>query len=228
MDYSTLKSRVAGELNRDDLTTLVATWVNEARKQIADGTLPIPGLGFHRFSWLYLNTTVSLVSGTALYDWPSDCIDEISLFYPTKNKPLVKVEDPAYMDALYYDGNDYDATGVPANYLLRGTQYEIYPIPDAAYTIYLRYYALPAALSNTGDQETIDTKIPEIIISAASLLGAIYLHDTELIDLFMGTTQIRHDNAVSQDNRRKAVNSTQRIMTFRDFNLAHFRAKREM
>ena len=41
MNYSTYKSRVEDEVNRTDLSTNIGTWINEARSEIADGTLPV-------------------------------------------------------------------------------------------------------------------------------------------------------------------------------------------
>jgi len=226
MDYTTYKTRVANELNRSDLTTQIADWINEARKQIADGSLPVKDLGWHRFSWLFQNTSQELTSGTNLYDWPDGCIDEISLFYPTKDKPLHKVMDPAQMDALYYDGNSSTGTGEPTDYCLWGTQYQVYPTPDGTYTIYLRYYGLPDDLSDSTDEETIDTKHPELVISAATLLGAIYLHDADLVALYSDLTRVRYQNAVTLDKKRKGANRTSRVKTYHDYNTAQWRAMR--
>jgi len=226
MDYSTYKTRVAKELNRSDLTTQIAYWINEARKQIADGSLPIKGLGWHRFSWLYQNTLQALTSGTDLYDWPDGCIDEISIFYPTRDKPLHKVVDPARMDALYYDGSSSTGTGEPTDYCLRGTQYQVYPIPDGDYTLYLRYYGLPDDLSVSTDEKVIDTKHPELVLNAATLLGAIYLHDRELIELYADLTKIHYDNAVTADRKRSGSNRSTRVRTYHDYNIAQWRALR--
>ena len=226
MDYEAYKSRVASETGRDDQAALIATVINEARKQIADGSLPIPDIGDDRFSWMYQKDEVVTVSGIALYDLPAGFIDEISFFYPADNKPLLKKESWE-MDKEYCRGNAYDATGEPAHYVLRGTQYQIYPCPNGVYTYWMRYYAYPTDLAADDSEYTIDTKIPALVISAASLLLAMNLHDAELIDLFGGITQTRYENAARSDTMRQVANNQNlRILTHKDFNTTHFKALR--
>lgn len=235
MDYSTYKTRVAKELNRDDLDTIanpwIREWINEARKQLVDGTLPIAvfeAMGWYRFSWCYTTDAQTLAASTREYDFPVGTIDEISLFYPTTEKPLVKIDDPAYFDALFMNGHGLTDTGPPKNYLLRGTQYEIFPLPDAAYELYFRRYAYQTDLVADDSEYTIDTKHPNLVIYAATLLGAIYLHDAELIALYDGKASQVYRNAVLMDKRKKFANVNLRMKNYHDYNLDHYRGMRQM
>ena len=199
MNYLTLQGRVEDELNRTDMSTRIATWVNEVRMEIADGTIPIlasPSQGSHKFSWCYASTAVS--TSTMNNDWPSDFIEEISFFEVSAEKPLVKV-DQAYYDALMYSDYNLTDTGTPTNYVDRGTSYDLYPTPSGATELYLRYYAYPTALSNQGDEYTIDTRVPSLIISAACLKAARFLHDADLINIFKQYTQEYYIAAVNKD-----------------------------
>lgn len=226
MDYSTYKTRVASETGRDDQATLIADMINEARHQVVDGTLPILDIGDHRFSWTYQKDELATTDGTALYDLPAGFIDEVDFFYPTENKPLLKKDGPE-MVREYYRGNDYDDTGEPAHIVLRGTQYQIYPCPAGVYTYWCEYNKYPTDLAADADEYTIDLRIPALVVAGASLLLAMAIHDMELVDLFLGITQTRYENAVRADTIRQVANNPGlRILTHRDFSTTHFKAIR--
>lgn len=227
MNYITLQGRVEDEINRVDLSTEIQTWINEARSQIADGTLPIrqrPAQGVHRFTWLYTSTAVS--TSTANNDWPTDFIEEISFLETSKEKPLVKV-DPVYFDQLLYSETDnkYDLTssGVPTNYVDRGDSYDLYPSPSSAVEIYLRYYGYPTDLSANGDEYEIDKRVPALIIYTACLIAATYMHDTQLKDHYREVVRDYYEAAVNRNKLRKWKNRNLRIKTPADFDLGHWK-----
>lgn len=219
MNYTTLQSRVAAEILRDDLTTEIATWINEARNEIADDTIPVvvsdsPGTYRYRWSQANLSTTLSV----ALNDWPTDMIEEISFFYTTDEVPIKKI-DSAYFDELLYSAS-YGAadTGAPEAYINRGSQYQLYPDPNGTkYPMYLRYYAYPAALSGGNDEKEIDLQIPSLIIAAASLKAARYLHDEKLMAFFTQQLTIGLAAIRNKDKKLKFANRHPRIRTYTDY-----------
>lgn len=222
MDYITFQGRVEDEINRSDMSTRIQDWVNEVRDEIADGTIPIltsPSQGGHRFSWLYSSTAVS--TSTMNNDWPDGFIEEISFFETSQERPLVKI-DAAYFDSLMY--SDYNLSDTaPTNYVDRGTSYDLYPTPSSAVELYLRYYSYPTALENQGDEYTIDTEVPSLIIAAACLKAARFLHDADLINIFKQYTQEYYVAAVNKDRMRKWRNRQLRIKTYSDFDMSHWK-----
>lgn len=227
MNYITLQGRVEDEINRPDMSTRIATWVNEARAEIADGTIPVlvsPSQGANLFSWSYSSTAVS--TSTMNNDWPSDFIREISLFETSAERPLVKI-DPVYFDQLLYSETDgtysLTTTGTPTNYVDRGTGYDLFPTPSGAVELYLRYCAYPTALSNQGDEYTIDEQVPSLIIAAACLKAARFLHDNDLINIYKQYTQEYYVAAVNKDRMRKWGNRQLRIKTYSSFDRSHWK-----
>lgn len=88
------------------------------------------------------------VAGTAAYAWPTDLgrmrylrlVDDAVVLTPTR---LREVDSSAA------------STGKPRLYALSGAGVMLYPTPDAAYNMMLRYYALPALM-------VADTDVPAI------------------------------------------------------------------
>ena len=220
MNYTTLQSRVANEILRDDLTTEIATWINEARNEIADDTTPIAvsdSPGSYRYTWTQTNLSTTL--SVALNDWPSDFIEEISLFYETEERPLTKI-DPAYYDHLLAaDIDGLTETGDLWGYINRGTQYELIPAPTTS-PLYLRYYAYPTTLTADADEYEIDKQIPSIIIAAAALKAARYLHDEKLMAFFMDQLKVGLTAIRNKDKKLKWANRLVRIKTYSDYDMS--------
>lgn len=225
MNYITLQGRVEDEINRVDLSTEIQTWINEARSQIADGTLPVrvrPAQGVHRFSWTQADTTVS--TSIASNDWPSDFIEEISFVQAAGEKPMVKI-DPVYFDMLIYDNTKYTLStqGAPANYVDRGSSYQLYPAPSGAMDFYLRYYAYPTDLSANADEYEIDTQVPMLILYTTCLIAARYMHDTALKNEFRDVCADYYEAAVNKDRKNKWANRNLRMKTYTDFTKSHWK-----
>jgi len=227
MDYVTLKGRVEDEINRVDLSTNIATWINEARGEIADGTLPVlttASQGAYRFSWTYDSDTVSTSIATNAF--PTDMIEEMSVLLKSKEKPLQKIM-PQYFDELLYSETDRQyaigQTGTPMAYIPRGANYELFPDPASSIEIYFRHWAYPADLIAATDEEVIDTTVPSLIIVLTCLKAARYLHDDKLIKLFKEQTQEYYTTAVNRDRMKKFANRKLRVKTHSDYDTGHWK-----
>jgi hypothetical protein len=232
MNYLVLQSRVEDEINRTDLSTNIQTWVNEARSEIADGTLPIllaadKAQGAYRFHWTYKSSTLSI--STTLNSWPSDFIEEISFFDVAAEKPLPKIMPERFDDLLYSETDDsYDlaSTGTPKAYIPRGYQYEVFPNLTSARDFYLRYYAYPADLSGSTDEEEIDTQVPSLIIATSALKAARYLHDDTLKNNMKEQVVEYYMAARNKDRKGKFANRHLRMKTYSDYDNIHWKGKR--
>lgn len=227
MDYATFKERVEDEIIRTDLSTNIATWINEARDEIADGTIPIPtskSQGAYRFSWSYANTAVSTSIATNAF--PTDMIEEISMLYVSQEKPLTKIM-PQYFDELLYSetDNQYNLsdTGDPKCYIPRGANYELFPDPASSVELYLRYWGYPTALTAAADEETIDTKVPSLIIMLACYKVARYIHDDKLIKHYKEYVGDYYVAAVNRDRMAKFTNRKLRMKSYGDYDTGHWK-----
>ena len=232
MNYLTLQSRVEDEVLRTDMSTGIQTWINEARAEIADGTVPLASKqsdGAYRFRWLYTSTAVS--TSTMNNSWPSDFIEEISFLETSKEKPLVKI-DPVYFDQLLYSETDgtysLSTTGTPTNYVDRGSSYDLFPTPASAVELYLRYYGYPADLSANGDEETIDTTIPMVIVYATCIKVYTLLRDKDAMKFYKDLTTEYYIAAVNRDRKSRWTNRQLRMKTYGDFDISHWKGMHQI
>jgi hypothetical protein len=90
----------------------------------------------------------STVAGTAAYAWPTDL----------GRMRYIRLDDDAtVLGAVRLRDIDGSAvsSGKPTVYALSGAGVVLYPTPDAAYSMLLRYYALPALMSADSDVPSI-------------------------------------------------------------------------
>lgn len=154
-DLATLKSRIASELHRSDLTTSIAS-------AIADAVLHYQSTPF-RFNEAI--ATFSTVAGTEFYADLSDVgqIDEVRVLVNGR-KTVLEPWSYGYMEAISTTTNTESQPWAWAWY---AEQLRLYPVPDAAYTVtvsYTKQYDVPAA---DGDSNVWTTQAEALIRHAA-------------------------------------------------------------
>jgi len=226
MNYLNLRDRVQSELSRPDLSTNISNWIYDTRREIVDGTLP-GAQGFYRFSWSYNISNMVSPSSTMEVSLPANFIDEISFFNIPDEKPVVKVDSPAYWDSLFYSSDQaLSDTGDPTNYLILGETFLFYPVGETS--VGMRYYAYPADLSTDTSEYAIDRKVPSLIIYGAALKGAVFLHDNDLIAIYSSMVQSHYSSAIASDKRKKFANRMIRIKTYQDYRMEHWKSMKFM
>lgn len=130
-----LKSRIASELHRSDLTTSIAS-------AIADAVLHYQSKPF-RFNEAI--GTFATVAGTERYTDLSDVgsIDEVTVTVNGRKVPLDEWTN-GYMEAIATTTNTQSQPWAWAWY---AEQLRLYPVPDAAYTVtvsYTKQFGVPA------------------------------------------------------------------------------------
>lgn len=115
-------------------------WINDAENEIA-----------RRVDY-YINEnseTISTISGTNLYSLPANFARVRELFATD----VGQIIQPVGLRAL--DASNPTVTGRPYAYALDSASVHLYPTPDSAYTLELRYWTLPPALVNDTDTPTL-------------------------------------------------------------------------
>lgn len=166
--YSTLKSAVADFLNRDDLTSVIPTFISLAEAK------------FNRV----LRTRHMIKRATATIDtqyfaMPADFLEAKKLVLNTNPLTVVDFATAEYLDQQR--ASTYIATGKPALFGVIGTQFEVVPAPDANYTGELTYYAKIESLSDSTTSNWLLTYAPDLYLYAALVQAAPYLKDDERI-----------------------------------------------
>lgn len=164
--YTELKSAVADWLNRDDLTSVIPTFISLAEA------------GMERV----LRTRKMLVRSTAPLDTqysavPADFL-EIRSMKLTSTSPI----QPMFAETIE-SLDDRDATdsapGRPMYFSVVGNQIRVHPTPDATYTAELAYYAKLDKLSDSVSTNWILSQHPDAYLYGALLQASPYLKDDE-------------------------------------------------
>lgn len=143
---SAIKSEIADDLNRSDLTTQIATEINNS-------------ILFYRAKRFYFNTTrdetFATVSSQKLYSAGDD--DAIPQFIAIDQIVLSDGDEldhmpPSEWEILTQDGS---ATGKPTNWTYFARSIGLYPIPDDVYTLRIRGHINKAAPASDSEEENV-------------------------------------------------------------------------
>lgn len=153
--YGTMQTRVAGELNRTDLTSEIQDSILSAIKH-------------YEGRRLWFNESIRTTTTTAsdeYVDEPSDLseIDSITITISSTKIPLKK-RTWQYLEDLDVTTT---LTGQPREYALFDEQIRLYPIPDDTYTLTLSGGKKFATLSGDSDTNAWMTTGEELIRSRA-------------------------------------------------------------
>jgi hypothetical protein len=192
--FSGLKTTISDYLNRDDLTSIIPSFITIAEAKFNRKL---------RIRQMVKRSTASL--DTQFFAYPSDWLQAKE--FQLNTNPIVRLEfvTEAYGDEL--KANSYIATGKPVYYTIIGTQIEVIPSPDATYTGELTYYAKIPALSDSNTSNWLLTYAPDLYLYGALLEATPYLKDDERL----GTWSQLYINSLSDieiADQRASVSST--------------------
>ncbi len=156
-DLAALKTRIASEINRSDLTTSIADAITTA----------ITYCRSLRLEFNELTATFNTVDGQQAYTTaiiPTD-IGQIDLLQITSNGRITPLEPESYGE-LKALTTATTIEGEPSIYAWYAQQIHLYPIPNAIYTITISYLQREAAPANDADGATVWTNAAEPLIRA--------------------------------------------------------------
>jgi hypothetical protein len=153
--FGTMKSRIADELSRSDLTTQIGYEILSAIKHYET----------QRWWFSEARATASTVSGEAYVALPSDFRDEDSIKI-TESGDFYQLKRRAY-DWMEEIDPGSTMTGIPEFYSIYQEQLRLYPVPDDAYVLTFSYVKDQAALSDDADTNDWMVAGEELIRSRA-------------------------------------------------------------
>jgi hypothetical protein len=172
-NFGTLKTAIADTLNRDDLTSVIPSFVRLAEaqfnrkirshRQITRGSLTIDG----QFEAL-----------------PADWLETIRI---TMDANPIRVLTQMSMDDLtrYRTATD-NSTDAPVYFAHNGTDIELFPTPSTSFTSEITYYAKITSLSADGDTNWLLTNHPDLYLYGALVHTAPYLREDPRIAVWAG------------------------------------------
>lgn len=133
---------------------------------------------FNEQNWysLYTTRTFTTVASTATVALASDFGRGIDLINLTTQLRLT--ED--YIKIMDYKDSGSLQEGTPELFAITGTNYEFFPIPNDAYSIRERYWAMPTDLSAVGDTSALPIEAQPALLHyvKASVLGYLNRYES--------------------------------------------------
>lgn len=149
--YSDLQTAIAGYLARSDLTSQIPDFIRLCEVRLRRDL---------RIRQMLKSVTTATVASDSTVEIPSDFLEA---------RDLVLVGNPVqplnYLSPSLFNRNARAAdAGKPQEYTILAQDFQLAPIPDAAYTVKLLYYAAPTFLSDTNTSNTFLANCPDLLI----------------------------------------------------------------
>lgn len=170
-------------------------------------------LNFYKNERFWFNeTAVTLtctVGNPVLSGIPSDFLRELAhgamtLFYANVYYPINKVSSEAY------DTRNISALGLPQIYTYRNSAIEMYPYPNQAYQITLRYLKDYAPLAGDNDTNDFLTYVDRVIrLDALSRIYFEYKQDPKMAEIYANGAQNELQAVLRRSNVKSGAGSLQ-------------------
>ena len=162
--YTDLKTSVASWLNRDDLTSVIPDFISLAEA------------GINRDLRHYkMIERADATLDSRYVQMPTDWIETVRFSITSGN--TYRLELVSRDDMLEYRQKTADASGRPRFYANIGDTIEVFPTPDADYTMQLQYYAKTPALSDSNASNWLLLDAPDVYLYGTLIQSAPYLQD---------------------------------------------------
>lgn len=159
-NYGELKTAIADFLNRDDLTTVIPTFVALAESQIARDLR----------HWRQ-ESRVSTTLNERFENLPTDWLEGIHMYL--SDGAIIEYASIAEIGRQKAISNDI--AGKPRLFTLNSGQIEFFPAPDEDYDLTMVYYARIPTMSADADANWLMTYYPDVYLYGSLLQSAPYL-----------------------------------------------------
>lgn len=168
-NYTDLKASIADWLNRDDLTSVIPTFIALGEADVARDLR----------HWLQERRITATIDEE--YEFlPSDWLETISLRLGSGDEIQLITQS----EMADFKRNTSTQQGKPRFYVISAGQMEFYPVPDGTDTMILTYYARIPSLSDTNTTNWLITNHPDVLLYASLKHAAPYLDDVERIGVW--------------------------------------------
>lgn len=166
--YAELKTAIADFLNREDLTSMIPTFIALAESKINRDVR----------HWR-MESRAETEIDSQFHALPTDWLETIRFHTNGDGTNPIELISMSQMQKRR-TVND-DASGRPSFYAHVGGQFEFYPTPDGTYSSDLLYYAKLSALSDSNTTNWLLSEAPEVYLYGSLLHSAPYLQEDERI-----------------------------------------------
>jgi len=201
-NYSNLQTTIADFLNRDDLTSVIPTFIQLAEAQMNRDL---------RHWRMEVRSSGQQSAGDAYMQIPADWLETIR-FHITDGgtKPLDLISRKALEDKRA--GNE-NMSGTPRYYTHADSQFELYPTPNEQTNTELLYFAKIPSLSASNTTNWLLEDAPDVYLYGALLHSAPYLSEDERVGVWaqLYGASVQRLNIMSDDARMSGSGLTLKI-----------------
>jgi hypothetical protein len=164
--FSGLKTTIADYLNRDDLTSIIPSFIT-----LAEGKFN------RKLRVRQMVKRANATIDTQYFAFPSDFLQAKE--FQLNTNPITYLQYVTQNQGDYGSATQYVSAGKPQFYTIIGTQIQVIPTPDAAYTGELTYYGKIPVLSDSNTSNWLLAYAPDLYLYGALLEASPYLKDDE-------------------------------------------------
>ena len=160
--YAQLKSSIADFLNRDDLTTVIPTFISLAEAQINRDVRHYE-----------MENRATATTSTQYVDRPVDWVETIRLHVTGGGTTNLQLLSKSAM-ADKRQGVE-NTSGAPLYYCHSEKAFELFPTPDGSYELEILYYQKVPALSDSATTNWLLTDHPDVYLYGSLMHSSPYL-----------------------------------------------------
>ena len=171
-NYTNLQTTIADTLNRDDLTSVIPTFVSLCEAQINRDL---------RHWRMETRSSGQQSAGDAYMQVPADWVETLRFNVVDNGTSPINLIDSTTMAERRAVNNDQ--YGTPSAYTLEAGQFHLYPTPIADVDLELLYYAQVPDLASNATNWLLSTA-PDVYLYGALLHSAPYLQDDNRVGVW--------------------------------------------
>jgi len=160
--YSDLQTTIAGYLARSDLTTQIPDFIRLAETRLRRDL---------RIRQMLKSVTTSTVAADSTVELPSDFLEVRDLVINGSPPQPLNYASPS---AFSRNTRTWES-GKPLDYTVLANDFQLAPVPDAAYTVKLLYFAAPTFLSDSNTSNVFLANTPDVLLYGSLLEAEPYL-----------------------------------------------------
>jgi hypothetical protein len=152
--YSDLKTTVANYLARSDLTSVIPDFIRLAEERLRRDI---------RTRQMLIVATASTTGGDSTVGLPTDFLEMRDIHLNTTPVFTLRYKAPN----SFYETARTTESGRPVDYTILGSEIQLAPIPDTAYTLQMLYYSKPTLLSDSNTSNVFLANYPDALLYAS-------------------------------------------------------------
>jgi hypothetical protein len=192
--FAGLKSTIADYLNRDDLTSIIPSFISIAEAKFNRKL---------RVRQMIKRANASIE--TAFFAYPADWLQAKE--FQLNTNPIVRLGFVTEAQGDDLKAGRFTAAGKPLYYTITGSQLEFIPSPDTTYSAELTYYAKIPALSDSNTSNWLLAYAPDLYLYGALMEASPYLKDDERLAVW-GQLYVGSLGDIEVADQRASVSST--------------------